>query len=156
MALNQGVVSWRFKPLDAPWPFVLITSPADHRLVTESDQSQQVVSGRFSVAARAWSAAGIAGCRCRINNGVWRWMNATSTASHWILTCEATKQPFVLTVEVKDNFGDIDTDSIQVAVKGYRPAIRRADGSDADTIGAWPERHILGTQLGPNRNGRQW
>jgi 3',5'-cyclic-AMP phosphodiesterase len=23
-------------------------------------------------------------------------------------------------------------------------------------IGAWPEKHILGTQLGPNKNGRKW
>jgi Icc protein len=29
-------------------------------------------------------------------------------------------------------------------------------GSDVRSIGAWPERHILGTQLGPNRNGRKW
>jgi 3',5'-cyclic-AMP phosphodiesterase len=131
---------------------------ADDRLVTESDQTQQVVSGRFTVAARAWSAAGIAGCRCRINNGLWLSMGATSTASQWILTCAAPKHPFVLTVEARDNFGDIDTDTdtIQVAVRGYRPPNRAADGSDADTIGAWPERHILGTQLGPNRNGRQW
>jgi len=24
------------------------------------------------------------------------------------------------------------------------------------TIGAWPSRHILGAQLGPNRNGGGW
>ena len=28
------------------------------------------------------------------------------------------------------------------------------DGSDADSIGAWPENGIFGTQLGPNRNGK--
>jgi hypothetical protein len=33
---------------------------------------------------------------------------------------------------------------------------RVANGSDADAVGAWPERHVLGTQLGPNRNGRHW
>src|SRR5216683_2669966 len=30
-AIDRGVVSWRFKPLEAGWPFVLITSPADRR-----------------------------------------------------------------------------------------------------------------------------
>jgi hypothetical protein len=30
------------------------------------------------------------------------------------------------------------------------------DGSDADRIGPWPERHLFDTQLGPNRNGRHW
>ncbi|MGI3779129.1 MAG: hypothetical protein ACRYGC_17705 [Janthinobacterium lividum] len=29
-------------------------------------------------------------------------------------------------------------------------------GSDAHALAAWPERHLLGTQLGPNRNGRKW
>jgi Icc protein len=30
------------------------------------------------------------------------------------------------------------------------------DGSDADALGAWPERHLLGTRSDPNRNGKQW
>jgi hypothetical protein len=25
-----------------------------------------------------------------------------------------------------------------------------------NAIGAWPEKHILGTQLGPSENGRHW
>lgn len=156
MALDQGAVSWRFKPLDTPWPFVLITSPADHRLVTASDPPQRDVLGRLTVSARAWSAAGIAACRCRIDDGIWRSMKATSTVSHWKLTCEAPEHAFVLTVETEDKAGHIDTDAIRVGVEGCRSADRAADGSDADAIGAWPEKHILGTQLGPNRNGRPW
>jgi predicted phosphodiesterase len=31
-AIDRGVVSWRFKALQSPWPFVMITSPADRRL----------------------------------------------------------------------------------------------------------------------------
>jgi hypothetical protein len=81
-------------------------------------------------------------------------MNATSSASQRTLTCEIPEPPFVLTVEAKDNSGRIDTDTIQPTVTGYRPTDRRADGSDEDPIGAWPERHILGTQRGANRNGR--
>jgi Icc protein len=30
------------------------------------------------------------------------------------------------------------------------------DGSDRDAVGVWPDKHLLGTQLGPNRNGRHW
>jgi hypothetical protein len=29
-----------------------------------------------------------------------------------------------------------------------------AAGSDADALPPWPERHLLGPRLGPNRNGR--
>jgi hypothetical protein len=42
MAVDRGVLSWRFKPLDAAWPFVLITSPADRRLITNPDAADQV------------------------------------------------------------------------------------------------------------------
>ncbi len=31
---------------------------------------------------------------------------------------------------------------------------RVRDGSDADSIGAWPQNGIFGTQLGPNRNAK--
>jgi len=84
-SLNRGVVSWRFKPIRSLWPFVMITSPADHRLVTDIARPGHVV-----------------------------------------------------------------------ATPSYRPPQRIADGSDADALSAWPERHLLGTRLGPNRNGRQW
>ena len=33
-AIDGDVTSWRFKPLDQGWPFVLITSPADRRVAT--------------------------------------------------------------------------------------------------------------------------
>ncbi len=34
--------------------------------------------------------------------------------------------------------------------------IKAGFGSDRDRVGAWPERGIFDTQLGPNRNGRKW
>ena len=39
---------------------------------------------------------------------------------------------------------------------GHAVPIRHADGSDRDALAAWPEKGLLGTQLGPNRNGRGW
>jgi hypothetical protein len=52
--------------------------------------------------------------------------------------------------------GNTGTDRILVATPGYQAPARIADGSDADAVEPWPERHLLGTRLGPNRNGRQW
>ena len=53
----------------------------------------------------------------------------------------------------QDRRQDIDT----IVVSPLRESNnRRATGSDAGSIGVWPERHLLGTQLGPNRNGRKW
>jgi Icc protein len=61
-----------------------------------------------------------------------------------------------LTVRASDTVGYIDAETIRVAGGSYRAPQRKADGSDADAVGAWPEKHIGGTQLGPNRNGRKW
>ena len=74
----------------------------------------------------------------------------------WELKCEAPSTQFTVTVEATDASGSTDTDTIVIAAAGFRPPDRTADGSDADAVGAWPERHLLGTRLGPNRNGRQW
>lgn len=49
-----------------------------------------------------------------------------------------------------------DEDRIEPALSWHAQPWRAADGSDRDRVGAWPERGILGTQLGPNRNGRRW
>ena len=52
--------------------------------------------------------------------------------------------------------GRIDEDQVEPAGPDWTPPARQADGSDADRVGAWPEKGILDTQLGPNRNGRKW
>jgi hypothetical protein len=155
-AIDRGIVSWRFKPLDAAWPFVLITSPADHRLVTNLEAADQVVHGQFDVRALAWSGHGIAACSCRIDDGPWLAMSQVSGTPSWQRGCEAPNRDFDLTVRSSDAAGNSDADTIRVAGRSYRAPQRRADGSDADAIGAWPEKHIFGTQLGPNRNGRKW
>ncbi len=156
MNVEDGVVSWRFKPLDSAWPFVMITTPADERLVTVATQRNPVVPGPFTVHARAWSAAGITACRCRIDRGEWLPMTATAEPSRWVGTCTAPQRPFELTVEAEDRSSGFDSESIRVPMPGGPASMRSADGSDADSVGAWPAKHILGTQLGPNRNGKHW
>ena len=74
----------------------------------------------------------------------------------WKGIYEAPPNQFTLAVEATDIAGTTGTDTIIVAAPGYRPPRRIVDGSDADALSAWPERHLLGTRLGPNRNGRQW
>jgi hypothetical protein len=156
MAVDRGVVSWRFKPLDTAWPFVLITSPADQRLITNAEDRDQVAHGRFDVRALAWSGDGILTCACRIDDGPWLAMSRVSGTSSWQCSCEAPNRDFDLTVRASDSAGKSDSQTIRVAREGYRAPQRKADGSDADAVGAWHEMGILGTQLGPNRNGRKW
>jgi 3',5'-cyclic-AMP phosphodiesterase len=156
VSLNRGVVSWRFKPLRSPWPFVMITSPADHRLVTDVTRPEHVVADDLTVTARTFGARMISVCRCRLNEERWVSMHRSATLPQWELTCEAPSTQFTVTVEATDASGKSDTDTIVVATPGFQPPDRTADGSDADALEAWPERHLLGTRLGPNRNGRQW
>jgi hypothetical protein len=56
-SLKDGVVSWRFKPLRSLWPFVMITSPADHRLVTDIERPGHVITGTFPVTARVFGSS---------------------------------------------------------------------------------------------------
>ncbi|MBD2753061.1 hypothetical protein [Spirosoma validum] len=44
--------------------------------------------------------------------------------------------------------------TLQLARAGQKIPERIKNGSDADSIGAWPENGIFGTQLEPNRNGK--
>ncbi|RZK31782.1 MAG: metallophosphoesterase, partial [Hymenobacter sp.] len=62
ISLDGGVVSWRFKPLDGGFPFVLITAPADYRLLRYAEQAIQqqvtirtvVFGGQPIVEVRYW------------------------------------------------------------------------------------------------------
>lgn len=51
----------------------------------------------------------------------------------------------------------VDRDAIQLLVRSEHDIPRRglavAPGCDVHSVGAWPERGIEGTQLGPNKNG---
>jgi 3',5'-cyclic-AMP phosphodiesterase len=148
-AIDRGVVSWRFKPLQSPWPFVMITSPADRRLAIGRDSGAMSIQ---QVRASAWGAAPIVQAEFRIDDQPWQPMYGGDDG---LFRGELTAQdgPFRLSVRVADQRGDRDTDTIEVAPSREKDA---PTGSDAGSIGAWPERHLLGTQLGPNRNGRKW
>ena len=156
VSLTQGVVSWRVKPLRTLWPFVMIASPADHRLVTDIQRPEHVVSGEFQVIAHVFGSSATAACRYRIGAGPWFNMHYAHDSQQWIANCQAPTRPFTLAVEATDTLGNSDADSIVVAVPGYQAPDRHADGSDADALHAWPARHLLGSRLGPNRNGRHW
>jgi Icc protein len=54
-SVDDGVVSWRFKLLDEPFPFVMITTPADYRLVRSPGQ---VVPASCEVRALVSKAVG--------------------------------------------------------------------------------------------------
>jgi Icc protein len=148
-AVDGGAVSWRFKTLDSSWPFVLITAPADRRLMTGS---HQVAGEDCVIRASAFGAVPIAEAAFSIDSGKWRPMRGAGCL--FGATTPVPDAPFRLRVRVTDQNRQQDIDTIEVS---RSPAHhRRASGSDAGSVGAWAERHLLGTQLGPNRNGKKW
>ena len=151
VAVDRGVVSWRFKTLDSPWPFVMITSPADRRLAIGPSPVED--AARREVRASAWGAVPIAQAEFRIDDQAWNPMHGGDVGL-FSAPLAAPDGPFRLTVRVIDQHQHQDIDTIEVAPGKTRD--RKSTGSDAASIGAWPERHLLGTQLGPNRNGRKW
>jgi len=60
-----------------------------------------------------------------------------------------------LRVEAEDAEGRVAEDEIRVAVG--RMAVKERAARDQDNaLEAWPEHGLLGTQLGPNKNGKKW
>ncbi len=156
--LDDGVVSWKFKPI-GEWPLVMVTSPADQRLIIDPHSPAQVVRGPLQVRARAWglslqsvtvSVDGGEPCSMsKLDGSTWgaRWGAAhVEDGSH------------ELTVTARDVNGREANDRIVVCVNRrgeYDPPARREPDYE-NAMGAWPEKHILGTQLGPNENGHPW
>jgi 3',5'-cyclic-AMP phosphodiesterase len=148
-ALDRHGVSWRFKPLASVWPFVLVTHPVDRRLAPDA-----AAPAPGPVRAKVLGDAPIETVSARIGNGPWQAMRRVEhTPGLWQLDADTDG---TVTVRAQDAEGRTDEDSVTPVLPGWSPPPRARDGSDRDRIGAWPERHIPGTQLGPNRNGRQW
>jgi 3',5'-cyclic-AMP phosphodiesterase len=63
-----------------------------------------------------------------------------------------------LRAQSADGGGDEDRIDTVVA-NAVSPDIRRLDavrGTDAWAVKPWPEHGLLGSQLGPNKNGQKW
>jgi len=151
-AVDGRTVSWRFKPLDHAWPFVLVTQPADRRLATDAGQA---VRGPFTVRAKVLGDAPITSVEAQVDGGGWTAMAPVpGEAALWDVRCD--KPGARVRVRARDAQGRQDEDAVEPALPGWTAPIRAADGSDRDRVGAWPERGILDTQLGPNRKGKKW
>ena len=151
-AVDGRTVSWRFKPLDQAWPLVLVTQPADRRLATDAGQ---VVRGPFTVRAKVLGDAPVASVEAQVDGGGWTAMAPVpDQAALWDVRCE--KPGARVRVRARDGAGRQDEDAVEPALPGWTAPGRAADGSDRDRVGAWPEKGILDTQRGPNRNGRKW
>ena len=157
--IDGNVVSWKFKKL-GPWPFVMITSPADEKMITRPESPSQVVRGTVSIRGTVWGGTNIQGMTCSIDNGPRRAMfgNVGFASGEWSLNWDSRDVPdgahrIVLRAEVEGNGRATDEICVVVNQAGVYTSPKHSSIDFENTIGAHPGKGILGTQLGPTENG---
>ena len=160
-AVDGAAVSWRFKPLQQTWPFVLITSPADRRLATAA---AEIDDGRLTVRAFVFSDEGYLdrACQCRVDDGPWTdmWPVGPSFYEGSVAWAPGARRVSVRARGNPWHFGSdlVDVDTVEPAGSDFEPASSpKKPGSDAQASkDPWPNHGIRGDQLGPNKQGRKW
>lgn len=157
--LASPSVSWRFfslSELEQGQPAVLITSPADAHLTTASTPV-----ANSTIRACVWSSAPIATVTASIGAQFALPMRPIAGSNTW--TCDwphglsgAPARSITVTVTTVSGQSSHDTIELTRPSTAVVPAPDLNGHEDRYAIGAWPEHGLLGTQLGPNKNGRKW
>jgi 3',5'-cyclic-AMP phosphodiesterase len=138
----------------------MITTPADQRLISDPSSASQVVRGVASVRAKAWSDQPITRCTLRFANEELA-MRPLPDSRVWTADVDTAALPDgtrVMQVVYRDACNRRASDVIRVCLNQsgrYVEPDRRSRDQD-NVLGPWMERGILGTQLGPNKNGKKW
>ncbi len=164
VTLDGGVVGWRFRALADPFPFVAITTPADHRLRRErampdapAPNAPALGGAAREVGARVFGAEPVAGVEFRRDGGPWTPMLRAANGLDWRAPLpEGDGAPFELTVRATTPAGRPGLHAIRVAGASPGADAPRGTGGGETPIGPWPDNGIPGTRLGPNALGRTW
>ena len=149
--LDGDVVSWRFIELGT-LPVAVITSPSDERLLTESSEIPQE---SLKVRAKFWGEVEALEATALLD-GQKHAMNCVSDSHIWEANLPTPREgTHPLKVSFKDAHGTVASDEIRLAV-GQRTERRSEERDQDNALEAWPEHGLLGTQLGPNKNGKKW
>ena len=152
-SLDGSAVSWRFLELGY-LPAVVITTPADERLLSDNSQPHPI---RLPLRAKVWSQAEVATVEARLN-GETVPMRRVPGSHVWGAILDIGELPngtHPLRVIVQDHAGHTAEDEIRFTASPLQPARERAPRDVDNALEAWPEHGLLGTQLGPNKNGRK-
>lgn len=155
VCVHDGVPSWRFKELGGNWPFIQIISPVDVHLITDPCHHHQVCRpGLVKAAARRFGVSDEP--MIAVIDGGYPQPMTQEAGGVWTAMIELD-QPGLHQLTVR--CGEAE-DAIDVLVRGVESIPKRrppvALGHACHAIGAWPRAGLLGTQLGPNRNGQDW
>jgi 3',5'-cyclic-AMP phosphodiesterase len=149
--IDGDVVSWRFVELGT-LPVVVITSPSDERLLTSSSETPE---GSLKVRAKLWGEAEAVRVTAHLE-GHDISMKQVENSQVWEANVSASHEGiYSLGVSAVDARGKVATDEIRV-VSGDLAERVRVERDQDNALEAWPEHGLLGTQLGPNKNGKKW
>ena len=149
--IDGNVVSWRFIEL-GKLPIAVITSPSDERLLT---RFSELPHANVKVRAKFWGDVEAVEATAHLDGQVLP-MSRIQSSQVWEAEFPSVPEGIhPLQVFFTDAHGKVATDAIRLAV-GQR-AERKSEERDQDNaLEAWPEHGLLGTQLGPNKNGEKW
>jgi len=149
--IDSNVVSWRFIELGR-LPAVVITSPSDERLLTKSSETPQ---GTLKVRAKFWGEVEAVEAIAHLD-GQMLPMKRVSDSYVWEADVPNPREgTHPLKVSFHDAHGNVASDEIRLAV-GQRTERESEERDQDNALEAWPEHGLLGTQLGPNKNGKKW
>jgi Icc protein len=149
--IDGNVVSWRFIELGT-LPVAMITSPSDERLLTKSSEMPQAT---VKIRAKFWGEAKAVEATAHLDGRV-RPMKRVNDSHVWESEVPTPHEGIhSLRVSFEDVHGKVVNDEIRLAVGEHTE--RKSEQRDQDNaLEAWPEHGLLGTQLGPNKNGKKW
>jgi predicted phosphodiesterase len=149
--LDGNVVSWRFVEL-GKLPIAIITSPSDERLLTTSSEIPQE---SLKVRAKFWGEVEALEASADLGRQTHP-MKRVGDSHVWEADLPTPSEgTHALNVSFKDAHGEVASDEIRLAV-GQRTEWKSEKRDQDNALEAWPEHGLLGTQLGPNKNGKKW
>ena len=154
LSLHGDSFSWQFNRLGAP-ALVSIVSPCDARLLTKPGAAPLHPGAEARVDVRVWSPQPIASVTLEAFGSSLPMEEANDLWTATIPASKAIEGLHELYVKAVLADGSTAEDRIRIAV-GDAPQSRHAEVDQENALGEWLDRDLLGTQLGPNKNGRKW
>jgi predicted phosphodiesterase len=149
--IDGEVVSWRFLQL-GKLPTVVITSPSDERLLTKG---RECPHGTMKIRAKFWGDAEPVKASAHVDGRTLGLRRVEGSQVWEAEVPEMREGAYPLKVMFEDARGRVATDEIRIAI-GKRTELKYAERDQDNALEAWPEHGLLGTQLGPNKNGKKW
>jgi Icc protein len=151
--IDHDAVSWYFVPLDSP-ELIAITHPQDERLITEHGPSALPES--IKVRVKSWASGPTVSVLVRVGDLHARLNSRDGLVWDGELDLRGLSNgTFELKAAAMRQDGQEQSSSIRIRV-GPMPERDFAEIDHENAVGAWSERGLLGTQLGPNKNGKKW